>query len=131
VHLGGLLGSRVDACRTNRILAYDENYLLWSYEAKIPVVPTGSTEERYYEETGPLRERRGEISWLYPRGLGPRPELTFSDWPGELVGQWVATASLMSYGAPDNAVLEKLEQVVERWLATQGPDGYLGVAPEY
>jgi len=42
VRLRGLLGTRVDACRTNRMVPDDEECLLWPYEQGLPVVPTGS-----------------------------------------------------------------------------------------
>ena len=83
VRLRGLLGARVDACRVNRMVAHDEDYLLWPYEQGVPVVPTQSTDLRYFEEIAPLRAPRGELFWVYPRGMAPRPEDTVSDWQGE------------------------------------------------
>lgn len=108
------------------MVTHDEEYLLWPYESGVPVVPTGSTALRYYEEIAPLRAPRGELSWIYPRGMAPRPEETVSDWQGEFIANWVAAASVMAKDADDRPLLEKLERVVTRWLATQGPDGYLG-----
>ena len=126
VRLRGLLGERLDACRANRMVPHDEGYLLWPYEDGLPVVPTGSTALRYYEEIAPLRAPWGQQSWLYPRGMAPRPEVTVSDWQGEFIGNWVAAASVMAHNADDRQLREKLDRVVTRWLATQTPDGYLG-----
>lgn len=130
VRLKGLLGARLDACRENRILPHDEEFLLWPYERKVPVVPRASEDLRYYEEEGPLREPQGQKRWLYPRGMAPRPEFTLSDWPGEFIGTWVATASSMAYGVGDAVLLSKLDGVLARWLSTQAPDGYLGTYTE-
>ncbi len=107
VRLRGLLGSRVDACRENRMLAHDEDYLLWPYERGVPVVPTQSTDLRYYEEVAPLRAPRGELFWIYPRGMAPRPEDTVSDWQGEFIANWVAAASVMAYDADDHLLLRE------------------------
>jgi uncharacterized protein len=126
VALRGLLGTRVDACRNNRIVVHDEEYLLWPYENGVPVVPTESNALRYYEEVAPLKAPRGEQTWIYPRGMAPRPEVTVSDWQGEFIANWVAAASVMAHDADDRQLLEKLRRVVRRWLATQSPDGYLG-----
>lgn len=126
VRLRGLLGARLDACRANRMVPHDEDYLLWPYEDGLPVVPAGSTALRYYEEIAPLKAPRGEQSWLYPRGMAPRPEFTVSDWQGEFIATWVAAASVMADNADDRQLREKLDRVVARWLATQTPDGYLG-----
>ena len=99
VRLRGLLGARVDACRVNRMVAHDEDYLLWPYEQGVPVVPTQSTDLRYFEEIAPLRAPRGELFWVYPRGMAPRPEDTVSDWQGEFIANWVAAASVMARDA--------------------------------
>ncbi len=130
VRLRGLLGARVDACRVNRMVAHDEDYLLWPYEQGVPVVPTQSTDLRYFEEIAPLRAPRGELFWVYPRGMAPRPEDTVSDWQGEFIANWVAAASVMARDAADHLLLDKLDRVVTRWLATQKPDGYLGTYSE-
>jgi uncharacterized protein len=126
VSLRGLLGGRLDACRTNRIVVHDEEYLLWPYEEGLPVVPAGSDALRYYEEVAPLKAPRGEYLWIYPRGMSPRPEVTVSDWQGEFLANWVAAASVMAKDAQDGELFEKLQRVLRRWLATQSPDGYLG-----
>lgn len=86
VRLRGLIGTRVDACRANRIATHDEGYLLWPFEETIPIVPRDSSAERYYEEVAPLREPLGEHSWLHPRGMAPRPQITVSDWHPEMLG---------------------------------------------
>ena len=130
VRLKGLLGSRVDACRNNRIAVHDEDYLLWPYEEGVPVSPWNSPANRYYEEVAPFRAPRGEQKWLYPVGMAPHPELTVSDWQGEFLGTWVATASLMGFEVGDQALLEKVDRVLARWLPTQRPDGYLGTYSE-
>jgi DUF1680 family protein len=126
VTLRGLLGARLDACRANRMVVHDEEYLLWPYDFGLPAVPAGSAALRYYEEIAPLKAPRGEHSWIYPRGMAPRPETTVSDWQGEFIGNWVAAASVMARNADDPQLREKLDRVVGRWLATQKPDGYLG-----
>ena len=130
VRLRGLIGTRVDACRTNRIATHDEAYLLWPFEETIPIVPRDSGAERYYEEVAPLREPLGEHSWLHPRGMAPRPQITVSDWHPEMLGTWLATASVMAYDADDLALRNKIDRVVSRWLNSQRPDGYLGAYAE-
>ena len=108
------------------MVTHDEDYLLWPYESRLPVVPRESAAERYYEEIAPLREPRGQHSWLHPRGMAPRPDITVSDWHCELIGTWMATASLMAYDADDDRLLEKVQRLLSQWLVAQGPDGYLG-----
>ena len=121
VRLRGLLGRRLDACRNNRMVVHDEEYLLWPYESGVPVVPAESDALRYYEEVAPLKAPRGEQTWIYPRGTAPRPEVTVSDWQGEFIANWVAAASVMAHDADDRQLSEKLKRVLARWLATQGP----------
>lgn len=108
------------------MVPHDEEYLLWPYERGLPVVPSESKELRYYEEVAPLRAPRHEQSWIYPRGMAPRPEVTVSDWQGEFIANWICAAAAMAYDADDRDLREKLDRVVARWLATQQPDGYLG-----
>ncbi len=130
VRLRGLIGTRVDACRANRIATHDEAYLLWPFEETIPIVPRDSSAERYYEEVAPLREPLGEHSWLHPRGMAPRPQITVSDWHPEMLGTWLATASVMAYDADDLTLRDKIDRVLSRWLTSQRPDGYLGAYVE-
>jgi DUF1680 family protein len=108
------------------MVTHDEEYLLWPYERGVPVVPNQSPALRYYEEVAPLKAPRGELSWIYPKGMAPRPEDTVSDWQGEFIANWVAAAAVMARDADDRPLFDKLDRVVTRWLATQALDGYLG-----
>ena len=120
VRLNGLLGSRLEAW-VHRVVTHNWDYLLWPYEQGQPVVPFESTAERYYDEVAPLREPHGEHSWLYPRGMAPRPELTVSDWQGELIGTWLGTASVMAHGTADPRLLEKIERLLTGSVGHAGP----------
>ncbi len=51
-------------------------------------------------------------------------------WVGEFAGKWLDAAVLCYQVSPDERLREKLIRVVDRLVAAQEPDGYLGTYPE-
>lgn len=103
VRLKGLLGSRFEGSRINRLNHQEEDHLLWPFEEHCEV--------GYYPDRQPKPGIRG-------------------DWQGEFMGTWVDAAVLSSWNANDAALQSKVDQMVDQWLATQQPDGYLGTYDE-
>lgn len=58
---------------------------------------------------------------------------TYDDWfwLGEQVGKWLDASAYAALIARDQALLNKVHEVVERLARCQGEDGYLGVTPRF
>jgi uncharacterized protein len=52
-------------------------------------------------------------------------------WMGEQVGKWLDAAAYAALIAKDDALLARVEEVLDRLAASQEPDGYLGVTSFY
>jgi DUF1680 family protein len=103
VHLNGLLGSRFEGSRLNRLRHQEEEHLLWPFQEHCAV--------GFY----PNHQQKPGI-----RG----------DWPGEFMGTWLDAAILTSWNANDAELRLKIDHLVKDWLATQQSDGYLGTYDE-
>ena len=113
VRMTGLLGERLEASRVNRFARYEDHFLLWPFQEHLPVPKQ--------------RWRLGELRRPVPV---PWPELTRGDWQGEFMGTWIAAAATMALNAGDEDLRKKVDALVQDWLATQTPDGYLGTYDE-
>jgi len=103
VHLKGLLGSRFEGSRLNRLHHQEEDHLLWPFQEHCPV--------GYFPNNHPKPGIRG-------------------DWQGEFMGTWLDAAILSAWNADDATLREKVDGMVKSWLATQDADGYLGTYDE-
>ncbi|MBE0699687.1 MAG: glycoside hydrolase family 127 protein, partial [Anaerolineaceae bacterium] len=103
VQLKGLIGSRFEGSRKNRLNHQEENHLLWPFRDHCPV------------------------GW-HP-DIPQHPDLR-GDWHGEFMGTWVDAAVLTAWNAADAPLRQKVDAMVADWLATQSPDGYLGTYDE-
>jgi uncharacterized protein len=103
VQLQGLLGSRFQGSRTNRLHHQEEDHLLWPFHehCQIGYVPAGTL----------------------------RPGIR-GDWPGEFIGTWLDAAIHSAWNANDAALRAKVDAMVQDWLSTQAEDGYLGTYEE-
>jgi DUF1680 family protein len=103
VHLKGLLGSRFEGSRVNRLRHQEEDHLLWPFQEHCKV--------GYYPDRQPKPGIRG-------------------DWQGEFMGTWLDAAILTSWNTNDGELRAKVDSMVKDWLATQQADGYLGTYDE-
>ncbi len=103
VHLKGLLGSRFEGSRTNRLRNQEEDHLLWPFQEHCEV-------------------------GFYPDHM-QKPGIR-GDWQGEFMGTWLDAAILTSWNTDDAELRKKIDHLMEGWLATQQPDGYLGTYDE-
>ena len=104
LQMSGLIGRRLEACRVNRLRHHEEYHLLWPFQEHCPVG--------------------------YSHPDAPHPEIARGDWQGEFIGAWVNAATLAAWNAGDQVLGEKLEHLIDDWLATQQEDGYLGTFDE-
>jgi DUF1680 family protein len=105
VHMEGLLGERHRLSRVNRLRHQEDEYFLWAFKehCQLGFRPFDS----------------------------PHPQWSMGDWPGEFLGTYLDSAILSAWNAGDAELRQKVDGIVERWLALQEPDGYLGTyAPE-
>ncbi|MEW6401155.1 MAG: beta-L-arabinofuranosidase domain-containing protein, partial [Chloroflexota bacterium] len=103
VHLKGLIGQRFQASLQNRLRHQEEEHLLWPFREHCPV-----------GMNVPGR---------------PHPEIR-GDWQGEFMGTWLDAAILSAWNTGDVRLRQKIDALVEDWLATQQKDGYLGTYDE-
>lgn len=103
VKLTGLLGSRFDGSRVNRLHHQEEDHLLWPFHDHCPI--------GFYPEKPVKPGIRG-------------------DWPGEFMGTWLDAAVLTAWNTGDSVLRAKIDAMVKDWLSTQQPDGYLGTYDE-
>lgn len=103
VRLKGLVGQRFEVSRLNRLRHQEEDHLLWPFREHCPV--------GYEVPNRPHQEIHG-------------------DWQGEFIGTWLNAAVLSAWNANDEALRQKITTMVDAWLATQQPDGYLGTYDE-
>lgn len=98
--LGGLLGERHRLSRLNRLRHQEDDYFLWAFSehCRLGFRPFDS----------------------------PHPEWCMGDWPGEFLGTYLDASILSAWNAGDAELRAKIDGIVERWLALQEPDGYLG-----
>jgi uncharacterized protein len=103
VHLSGLIGQRFEGSRTNRLRLQEEDHLLWPFQEHC------------------------KVGWSleHPQRPGIR-----ADWQGEFIGTWLDAAIRTAWNTSDDELKAKIEGMVNGWLATQAPDGYLGTYDE-
>ena len=99
VRMSGLLGERFELSRRNRLIHQEEDHLLYPFQLHCPV--------GFGHPNRPWKE-------------------IFGDWQGEYLGTWMDAAVLAMKYAGDEALLTKIQNMFEAWIATQGEDGYLG-----
>ncbi len=107
IRLNGIIGNRFSSSRINRLHRQEDEYLLWPFQEHTPVATRG---------------------WIVEKP--PHPEITRGDWQGEFIGTWINAACLSAWHAGDVLLREKVDDLVNRWLATQEEDGYLGAYDE-
>lgn len=100
----GLVGKRFEASRLNRLHPQEEYHLLWAFKEHCP------------------------LGWDQPDP--PHPEFSRGDWPGEFLGTWVDAACLTAWNTGDDGLRQKIDAMLQEWLATQQEDGYLGTYDE-
>lgn len=100
VQLHGLIGGRFHGSRMNRLRRQEDDHLLWPFQEGCKV------------------GRFSPIEQQYPGIRG--------DWQGEFLGTWLDAASIATWNAADGELRTKIDNLVDAWLATQQPDGYLG-----
>jgi uncharacterized protein len=100
IRMEGLVGKRFDANRVNRLRFQEEYHLLWPFREHCP------------------------LGWKQDNP--PHPEITRGDWQGEFIGTWLDAACRAAWYSNDADLREKIDRIVDDWLATQDEDGYLG-----
>jgi uncharacterized protein len=99
VHMEGLLGTRFELSRRNRLIHQEEEHLLYPFKLHCPV--------GFAHPDRPWKE-------------------IFGDWQGEYLGTWMDAAALTVACTGDDALRAKIGAMVSDWIATQETDGYLG-----